>query len=724
MSKAIDKSPFLNVLIADDDEDMRDLLAAVILSRGHKVTVAEDGASALRHYEETRHDLLIIDWLMPTLDGLQLCRAIRDEPNGERPVIIMMTGQTASEHLQEAIAAGADDYIHKPISGTLLEIRLAVAERIVRNRQERMQAVNALRASEERYALATRGANDGIWDWDLQTQEIFCSERLMAILNIDGDHEIINPEIWRSHIHPDDIELVEQAIREHIKGTTDNIAVEYRIVREDGGYRWVLARGLTVRDNKGWAYRMAGSLTDITVRKLRDALTGLPNRALLMDRIDSAIARVRRNEDDVFAVLIVGIDGFKNLNHALGHNAGDRLLTQVAKRLQTLVGPNTTLAYLGGDEFSVILEEVASLPRLVRQVQAIKASFDDPFILGVQPIVLSAGIGVTTSRVEHETAGDFLRAADVAMRRAKRAGRGQYEIFDADMGRQAQQHLHMEMDLRRAVERSELQVYYQPIVQLDSRKLVGFEALLRWKHPLKGYVSPDEFIPLAENTNLIDEIGGFVLREAARQLRLWKNAIPGTQDLSVAINLSVKQLANARLCEDVAEVLEEFVLPPEALKIEITESILMQTGESGRELLDQLIEVGVGIAIDDFGTGYSSLSYLYRLAASFLKIDKTFINDLETDPKARAIVEAVILLGRSLGLQVVAEGVETWEQVNILENLQCDFGQGYCFAEPLPASEAERLIGFHFAVKNSQPPIVNAQEPEDAQESPSAVPQA
>ncbi|MDJ0729116.1 MAG: EAL domain-containing protein [Crocosphaera sp.] len=423
-----------------------------------------------------------------------------------------------------------------------------------------------------------------------------------------------------------------------------------------------------------------------------DGLTQLPNRSLFLERVDLALKRVHEEDDYIFAVFVIDLDRFKMINDSDGHLVGDRLLVKIARTLETLVSPADTVARLGGDEFAILLDPINDVNEALRVAQDIKNALTTSFIIETREIFTSPSIGLTISLPSYQSAVEILRDADIAMGQAKLKGRGRYEIFNQQMHAQALKLLTLETDLRHGIEKQEFDVYYQPIMKLDSIKLVGFEALIRWQHPYKGFISPGEFIPVAENTGLIIPIGKIVLEKVCRQIQSWKTKFPQATVLKVAVNLSSKQFNNADLMEEIDEVLEKTGLTPNNLKLEITETSLIEHSLETIKLLKQLKQRNLEICLDDFGTGYSSLSYLHRFPVDTLKIDRSFINCIGQPEENLEIIQSIIPLAHNLEMDVVAEGIETEEQLIYLRKLDCDFGQGYFFNRPLTPQEAEQLL--------------------------------
>jgi diguanylate cyclase (GGDEF)-like protein len=423
-----------------------------------------------------------------------------------------------------------------------------------------------------------------------------------------------------------------------------------------------------------------------------DSLTNLPNRALFMDRLEHALAYSKRHKNYLFAVLFLDMDRFKAVNDSLGHSKGDQLLIAIARRLEECLRSGDTITRLGGDEFVFLLEDIKDINKATDVADRIQKALTLPFNLGGHEVFITTSIGIALSTKVYQQAEDILRDADIAMYRAKALGKGGYEVFDTSMHTQALTLLQLETELRRAIERGEFRLYYQPIVLLESGRITGFEALVRWQHPDRGLVSPADFIPLAEETGLIIPIGWWVLREACRQIRTWHVKFPVTEPLAISVNISGKQFSQPDLIEQIEQILQETGIDARSLKLEITESVLMENAESAAAMLVQMQALGIRFSMDDFGTGYSSLSYLHRFPINTLKIDRAFINGLNVDMEKMDIIRTIVALACSLDMDVIAEGVETCQQMYQLKALKCDFGQGYFFSKPLNSEMAAALI--------------------------------
>jgi diguanylate cyclase (GGDEF)-like protein/PAS domain S-box-containing protein len=567
--------------------------------------------------------------------------------------------------------------------------------------RERRRAEEALRHSEERYALAARGANDGLWDWDLRTNEVYFSARWAAMLGHREQELGSGPEEWLARVHPGDRARLRRELRDHLQGGSPHFQCEHRVRHRDGSFRWMLSRGLAVRDERGEPSRMAGSQTDITERKLaesrllhdalHDDLTALPNRALFLNRLEMAIERLKRDPTGRFAVLFLDLDRFKVINDSLGHRSGDELLRLLSGRLHSVLRVIDTVARLGGDEFGFLLEGVRSTRQAIGTANRILEELERPFVVAGQEVFTSASIGVAISRGNYEAPEEVLRDADIAMYRAKALGRGRYAVFDQEMHQEAMAEMQLETDLRRALDRREMVLHYQPMVCLNTGTLCGFEALVRWSHPERGLLLPEQFIGTAEETGLVVPLGHWVIDEACRQVATWQRRFGAQPQLAVSVNLSARQLAQADLVDGIRRCLSTHGTEPHRLKLEITESVLMKDAAATQKTLFHLRNgLGVRLMIDDFGTGYSSLSYLHQFPVDMLKIDRSFVSRMHGGNNA--IVRAIVTLGQSLKMRVLAEGVESAEQLGYLRELSCEFAQGFLFSPPVDADRAEGLL--------------------------------
>jgi diguanylate cyclase (GGDEF)-like protein/PAS domain S-box-containing protein len=681
------------LLIVDDNELNRDMLARRLARKGYEILTAESARHLPQRVKEDAIDLVLLDIEMPEISGLEALKTLRETYSPIELPIIMVTAKNQSEDVVKALDLGANDYVTKPID-------FAVALARIGTQLSHKRAQEGLRESEERYALAARGANDGLWDWNLQANVVYFSTRWKSMLGYQESEIGDKPDEWLDRIHDADRERVNEEIAAHQKGSVPQFESEHRVLHKDGTFRWMLCRGLAVHNGSGKTLRMAGWQTDITEGKVSDPLTGLPNRLLFTDRVGRLIKHGKRRKDYLFAVLFLDLDGFKMINDSLGHLVGDQLLVGVASRLEKCLRATDTVARLGegfivarmgGDEFTVLLEDLKHPDDAKQAADRLMKAVTAPFMLDGREVFTSLSIGIALSSSGYEQAEDILRDADTAMYRAKSMGKARYEIFDADMRASVVARLQLEMDLRRALEHGEFHNVYQPIVSLAAGQIVGFEALLRWQHPTRGLLGPEEFIAVAEETGLIRDLGWWNLRQACQQMTEWRADYGAYSQLTMSVNLSPKQFLQANLVEDIQSLLSELNLPPQALKLELTESTVMGDPSAAIEMLQQIKSLGISLAIDDFGTGYSSLSYLHRFPLDTLKIDRSFISGIGNGEDTE-IARTILPMALNLHLDVVAEGVETIEQLVLLKKLHCKYGQGYYFSKPLSAKEAGSLL--------------------------------
>jgi len=577
-----------------------------------------------------------------------------------------------------------------------------VYERIHKEMRKSIEAAEALRKSEERYELAVAAANDGLWDWNIKDNEIYYSPRWKALIGYREEEITASPNEWFSRIHPDDLNKVEVEIKGILKGLITQYRNEHRLLHRDGSYRWFLCRALSVKDESGNVVRIVGSLTDITDQKLaeqqllhdalHDSLTGLPNRVLFLDRLRHAARRAIRQKDYVYSVLFLDVDRFKFINDSLGHCIGDQLLIWMGKRLEECLRPGETIARLGGDEFAVLLEDLRGIDEVVSIIERIQKKLSLPFNLSDNEVFTTVSIGVAMSTIgDNEFPENLLRDADIAMYHAKLKGGNCYEIFDSTMHEGVVERLQLETELRRAVENKDFTIHYQPVVSLREKKITGFEALVRWRHPDKGLILPSVFIPIAEETGLITEITQWVLHNACKQIRLWQKRFPSTPPLMLSVNIS-SRLFTPHLIRMIKGVIEETGLDPETLILEITENMIIENPRGATDLLTKLKDLKVQLLIDDFGTGYSSLSYLYQFPFDGLKIDRSFMGDGKITKENLEIVRAILALAQNLKLNVIAEGVETIEQFKELRMMDCINMQGFLLSRPVDSNKAEEIL--------------------------------
>jgi diguanylate cyclase (GGDEF)-like protein/PAS domain S-box-containing protein len=567
----------------------------------------------------------------------------------------------------------------------------------------RKQAEAALRESESHLRLAMDAAQMGMWYWECETDRFTYSDGLSVLFGRGPDAPLVDYRELHRRLHPEDQDLFDATLRHAIKHGSD-VQIDYRVVWPDGSIHWVANRAQVHRGADGRAIRLVGVAMDISDRKIaeqriahmahHDALTGLPNRVLLRDRIQQAIAQAHRNGSQL-AVLFIDLDRFKTINDSLGHQLGDRLLQSVASRILVCVREGDTVSRVGGDEFVIVIPAIDSAADASAVAGKILEVLAAAFHLHGNDLHVAASIGISLYPGDGADAETLMRNADTAMYHAKDSGRGNYQFFTQHMNVAAQQRLSMENALRRALENREFEVHYQPLFDLRDRAITGFEALVRWNAPDGTMVPPGQFIQAAEESGLIVPIGEFVLRESLRQARTWQ--VNGNR-YRISVNVSANQLSRPSYVERLRRAIQEASIDPRLVELEVTEGVIIEGAGEARDAIDQIAALGVGIAIDDFGTGYSGLAYLKRLPIDTVKIDQSFVRDLTIDPDDAAIVTAIVAMAKSLGVEVIAEGIETEDQLAELKRLGCQRGQGYLLARPMTAAAVAKLLRTDLAI--------------------------
>jgi len=687
----------LQVLILEDSAAEAERLIEWLEGDHMDVTHVTLLADAVDRLEKRSFDVVLLDLHVPDSQGLSTFDAAYAAAEGVP--IVVQSGMELENVALQAVAGGAQDYLLKR------KLDSELVHRAIRYALERGRLVRELEGSKDRYARALDGARDGIWDWHVEEDRLHVSARWRKMLGLPDVFRIETIQDWFMRVHPDDLDPLLAAIREHLGGLSPHLEHEHRVRTESAHWRWMSARGRAVRRDDGtW---MAGSLSDVTRRRetaarllhdaLHDDLTGLPNRNLFLDRLAQAIRRRQRQDGAEFAVLFLDLDRFKVINDSLGHLVGDQLLIAVSRRLRQCIRPSDTVARLGGDEFALLLEDIEPDGGAEAAARRIHDALGVPVIVGGQEVFTSVSIGICHGDGTYGRPEDLLRDADTAMYRAKRLGKARFEVFDEELHSWALARLELETGLRRAVDRGEFVVHYQPIVSLEEGTLSGFEALVRWRRPgCEDLVLPGEFIAEAEETGIIAPMGRQVL-QAACQFARGLNERSG-EPLSMSVNVSSRQLRQPDFVEVVDRILRTTGMDPKALILELTETALIDNADTAIQMLAALRTRGVRVHLDDFGAGYSSLSYLHRFPIDSLKIDRAFVSGLPLRREDSAIVRAILGLARSLDKEVVAEGIETPEQLKHLRGLDCGFGQGFLFSKAVPAEAAQALASLRAAM--------------------------
>lgn len=685
-------------LIVDDDATMRLLLVRTLRNEGFECRQAVNGREGVDAFMERTPDIVLLDVLMPELDGYGACDLMRQAPGGQHTPIVMLTGLEDTESIDRAFQQGATDFISKPIQWGVFRHRIRYIMRASR-------AFADLTRNQASLADAQRLAKLGSWEGDPRSHTLRCSEEMRRIMGFESCEATLDQIVTR--FQDEDQLRVRSALDRVLSGA--NFEGEgARVVLQDGSVRYVRLQALATRDAQGAVTHVSGTVQDVTeikeaeerIRFLahHDGVTELPNRTAFIERTQHMVTHCRRNAT-LFAVLTLGIDHFKRVNDTLGQTVGNDLLRAIAQRLSEVIRPadvimlsddmSRSLARFGGDEFSALIANLAQFHDAARIANRLLSAIRAPFHVNGQELFLSASIGLAVYPTDGEDPETLLRNAGAAMHFAKEQGRDNYQFYSRGMNASALEKLAMEGQLRRALERNEFVLHYQPKVDPHTGHSCGVEALLRWKHPDLGMVPPGQFIPIAEQTGLIIPIGDWVLTQACRQAQEWIS--DGRPPISMAVNIASPHF-RADLAGSVVRALQSSQLDPGLLELEMTESMLMQNIDATLRTLDALKAMGVKLSLDDFGTGYSSLSYLKRFPLDTLKIDRSFIQGLPDDGEDAAITQAILAMAHSLGLSVVAEGVETLAQLEFLQQHHCDLVQGFLFSKPRPPEEIPALL--------------------------------
>ncbi len=700
------------VLVVDDDDALRALAAQALAHQGFRVLEAANGQQAIDIFREKNPDLALLDVVMPGLSGFETCARMRQTPHGGHTPILIMTTRDDLDSIHQAYQVGATDFAVKPINYLVLAHRIRYMLRA-------KETADSLREHQSRLAHAQRIAKLGYWHWNLKTHQLYWSEAMCEMIGLGPDDPPPESfEAFLDQVHPADRERLKKTVFDSLR-SLQGFRIEHRLIMPNGKERDVYQEAEFDHDEQGAPVRLVGAIQDITERRRAekkiknlayyDGVTGLPNRALFKQHLAQAIAHAERHGRCV-GLLSLDLDHFKKINESLGHGAGDDLLRNVSVRLMGCLRRSDCvsrrdlppseemgfskrrdrLARVGGDEFMILLTEVNRPEDAALVARRIGDAFKEPFNIQTREVYITASIGISTYPDDGSSAETLLRCANTAANHAKQQSRGQYQFFTATLNTRAMQQLALEVNLRKAIEKQEFELHYQPKIDVLSGAVNGVEALLRWRRP-QGLLLPAEFIGLAEESGLIIPIGEWAIGEACCQVTQWRES--GFPAMQMAVNLSAAQFRQDNLTDMIDRILEKTGIAPELLELELTESLIMHDSEASAALMKRLKNRGLRIAIDDFGTGYSSLSYLKRLPIDTLKIDKSFVDGLGQDEGDAAIVAATIELAHKLKLRVVAEGVERPEQLEFLRNHGCEEVQGFYFSQPqAPQALAQWLV--------------------------------
>jgi len=695
------------VLVIDDDQTVHLWAKRHLSAAGFEIIFAANGRDGINAFIRHSPDIVLVDIEMPEMDGFATCLGIRNIPGGSNTPLLMVTGTEDAERIERSYLSGATDFIVKPINWQVLIHRL-------RYMVKASKVFLQLEMSESRLSKAQQMARLGHWELNIRDNKLYWSDEIYKIFEQNRDTFIPDLTSFLNLVHSSDRLYVEEGFDKAIKNGT-GITIEYRIITGTGKQRFVGQQIEIVENQKNQLVALTGTIQDITERKdhenqvrhlaYYDGITGLPNRTCFLELLSSSLELAKRNERR-FAVLFLDLDGFKGVNDTYGHHIGDLLLKEISRRLteglrrsdiasRYLHHQNyiADIARLGGDEFTILLNELTQPEDAAIAARNILRWISEPILLENHKIYSGASIGIALFPQDGFDCETLLKNADVAMYHAKRMGKGNFQFFHDFMNIKAKRRMEMERYMHQAVENNELRLYYQPVVNAVSGQLIGAEALMRWESPQLGFLYPGDFIPLAEENGLILKFGEWAIHEVCRHYKEWQKRDMGY--LTIAVNLSSLQFNQISFVPMIKAILNQYQLDPSFLVFELTETVIMADSEKILGTLLELKEMGIKLSIDDFGTGYSSLSYLKRFPLDSIKIDRSFIKDLTSNAEDAAIITAILALARALSLHTIAEGVETDQQKEFLENTTCEAVQGNFFAKPMPIAEFQQYCQSH-----------------------------
>jgi len=707
-------SDIVDILVVDDERINLKLIEGILRGYDLNLIMAASGPEALKEVQERDFAVALLDVMMPGMDGFELAEQLRSSENTRNIPIIFITAISKEQrHVFRGYELGAVDYLFKPVEPEILRGKVSIfadlhrKKRTLEDTTKRLEATIgeleasrvALEDSEQRYRMVA----DYNYDWeswiDSDGNPIYISPSCERISGYPPDRFLDESDFIQRIIHRDDLPVWHNFM--HDKSVGDEEGLDFRIHHKNARIKWVSLVKHTIENEAGDPLGIRTSMRDVTSRKhmeeqlkhstLHDPLTGLPNRALFLDRVSQAIGR-SSGSGNYFAVLFVNLDRFQAVNDHYGHSTGDKILVRMGVKLCQTVRSVDTVARFGGDEFVILIEGMPRKSDIRDLVELVNKSFIDPIEIDGMEFTMTASIGLDIVKNGNADKNDLVHNAQLAMYKAKESGKNRFVVYSNKMREGVINVLAVESDLKRGLQAREFEAHYQPIVNLADGKLYGFEALARWRHPDRGMVSPGEFIPVAEETGLIVELGAQILEEACTMLSHWREKYPVATGLTMAVNISAKQFGESTLVEGVEKILERSGLPSNCLKLEITETVVMLDAMESSNRLNLLKTLGIMLSIDDFGTGYSSMSYLQKFPMDQLKVDLSFVQRMEKSPENIEIIRAIVNMAHSLRLRVVAEGIETERQRDLLYSLQCDYGQGYLYSKPLPRGEAEEFI--------------------------------
>ena len=676
------------LLIVDNDVVTRRLLEVGLSKAGYDVRLASGSREAMQLVTQVQFDLVLLEAMIPDMAGFDLLKLLRATHDSSNLPVIMVTTLDESERVVEALKTGANDYITKPVDFPVVLARISA-------QLQRKRAEEAVRESAQRYELAARSTNDGLWDWQLRKGVFYLSPNWKQLLGYQ-DHEVPNaPEEWINRVHEEDRPRLQLLLSDISSDHGPNeLLTEHRIEHKSGAYRWVQVRGGVLRDAaNGAAIRIAGAMTDITAKRIYDPLTGLPNRNFLMESIDKALEYADSHSKWGFVLLVINLDHYSQINSVFGHASGDQLLVETASRLQRAVrstegGESHLVAYLGADEFAVLLGGVFSVEEAQQAAARVQSEFGHAFLLEGTEVFACAAIGIALWHEGYRHATEIVRDADVAVRTAKRKGEARIVLFDLPMQQESLRKLALSLEVQRGLDLDEYEIHYQPVIALENGSVAGFEGLLRWRHPERGLLAPDQFLEHAEETGLVIPIGIFTLRHSVVTLRQIQHKFPRNPPIYVSVNVSPREIRQPGLASRIEDILRTAGVAPSSLVLEINQRTFRGDGETAALALHQVKLLGVRLRLDNANIEPAALRYLSRGLFDSVKISRSLVANMTTNEQSADMVRTLCTMAKGLGIESLVEGVESTVQAEIAMAAGCGYAQGYLFAPALTVQEA------------------------------------
>lgn len=685
------KSDDILILVVDDELVNRLYIKKALENEGYSVLTAENGQQALEMVSKHTFSLIVMDVMMPIMGGYDACMALREQESKLNVPIIMLTALDDIESVEKSFNAGATDFVVKPVN-------LPIFKQRVRHGLKTHETDVELFNHQLRLVHAHKVARLGYWDWDIKNNHLYWSDEVFNIYGMSSVVKEIDYEQFLGIVYEDDQDKIDYATRKSLN-QGEPYSIEHRILLPDGEFKYIHQHAELIKNEEGQVIRMLGIAQDITERHVAqekikhlayyDSLTDLPNRTLFHDRLNHALERAGRSEEEV-AVFLIDLDRFKKINDSLGHDIGDLFLQSVAGSLKKATRSADTIARLGGDEFALVIEGVTSEEGVLEVARKTLEALLATHNIQGNELISAGSIGISVSSNENRHKESLIKQADLAMYKSKEEGGNRFCFYSKEMKSRAHQMLILENELRKALEKNELVVHYQPKVCVKKDKIKGMEALIRWQHPEKGLIPPTDFVPIAEETGLIVPMGMWILEEACKQTSKWHKL--GFSDLIVSINISAKQFHSKGFVDGIQQALIDSGITPQFVELEITESCTITDIDKTIRFLNAFRDMGMRISMDDFGTGFSSLSFLNQLPLDTLKVDRAFIKDINAEGENGELASLIIAMAKSLNLSVVAEGIETIDHLDFLKNSDCDEYQGFLASPPVEANQFKELL--------------------------------